>query len=129
MNELTLEWVQKAENDFVAAAALLKLKLETMADAICFHCQQCAEKYAKAYLHYQSVEFPRTHNLSQLLLLCEERDNSFSTIALEMQALNSYSIETRYPGRFATIEEAAGAVETVETVRVFIRSKLGMDKI
>jgi hypothetical protein len=39
MNELTLEWIQKAEGDFIAAATLLQLAIEETSDAICFHCQ------------------------------------------------------------------------------------------
>jgi HEPN domain-containing protein len=69
MNELTLEWIQKAEDDFVVAIELLNMQLEATSDAICFHCQQSAEKYAKAYLHHRTIEFPRTHNLSQLLAI------------------------------------------------------------
>lgn len=126
MNELTQEWIKKAEGDFIAATELINLNVGATADAICFHCQQCAEKYAKAYLHHQSIEFPHTHNLAQLLSLCEEQDQSFSTILVEMLMLTNYSVETRYPGRFTGLEEATSAVETVETVRSFIRSKLGL---
>lgn len=39
------EWVAKAENDLLAATLLLKLGRQAPADAICFHAQQCAEKY------------------------------------------------------------------------------------
>jgi HEPN domain-containing protein len=126
MNELTLEWIEKAEGDYITATELLRLRLEATADAICFHCQQCAEKYVKAYLHHLFVVFPRTHNLLQLLALCEAQDGIFNTIRLEMTALNSYSIEVRYPGRSTNIQEAEGAVQAVETVRTFIRQKLGL---
>jgi HEPN domain-containing protein len=126
MNELTLEWIDKAENDFVVATELLNLRLEATTDAICYHCQQCAEKYAKAYLQQCSIEFPRTHNLSQLLTLCEDHDQTFAKILLAMRALNSYSVEVRYPGRFTSLEEAEAAVEATETIRTFIRLKLGL---
>ncbi len=126
MNELTLEWIKKAEGDFITATELLDLKLEATADAICFHCQQCAEKYTKSYLHHQTIEFPRTHSLPQLLSLCEEQDKDFSTTLLQMLVLNNYSVEIRYPGRFTGFEEAKIAVEAMETVRTFIRSKLGL---
>ena len=81
---------------------------------------------AKAYLHHLSIDFPRTHNLPQLLSLCEEQDEAFSTIRLEMQALNGYSIEARYPGYFTSIEEGQGAVRAVEAVRGFIRLRLNI---
>jgi HEPN domain-containing protein len=44
MKELTTEWVSKAENDF-EVARLARYRAEfPIADAACFHCQQCAEK-------------------------------------------------------------------------------------
>jgi HEPN domain-containing protein len=126
MNALTLEWLKKAEDDFIVATELLKLRLESGADAICFHCQQCAEKYLKTFLHHQGIEFPRTHDLLELLVLCRTSEDTFATLLLQLQALNSYSVETRYPGRFTSLEEAQGAVEAVEIVRNFVRSKLGL---
>jgi len=126
MNDLTAEWVQKAEGDFTVAEELLKLTLESTTDAICFHCQQCVEKYTKAYLQHHSIDFPRTHNLAQLLMLCLEHNEAFEKIELEMRMLNSYSVETRYPGRFTSLEEARGAVDAAEIVRNFVRSKLGL---
>lgn len=126
MNELTLEWIQKAEDDFITATLLLNSELEATSDAICFHCQQCAEKYAKAYLHHHVIEFPRTHDLLELLSLCRQHDPIFMTISTEMYLLNSYSVEIRYPGRFTSLEEAEGALSTLQTVRTFIRSKLNL---
>lgn len=49
MNELTKEWVEKAEEDFDAADALLYGREVPLAAVVCFHCQQSAEKYLKAY--------------------------------------------------------------------------------
>ena len=55
------------------------------------------------------------------------KDSDFATITREMQALNSYSVETRYPGRISTFEEAEGAVAVMESVRQFMRSKLQLE--
>ena len=44
MNPLTLEWEQKAEGDY-AAAQWLQQATNLIHDAICFHAQQCIEKY------------------------------------------------------------------------------------
>jgi HEPN domain-containing protein len=66
MNPLTLEWVQKAEVDF-ESAQLLSLAANPLHDAVCFHAQQCIEKYLKARLQEAGVRFPRTHDLEELL--------------------------------------------------------------
>jgi len=64
MNELTSEWVEKADNDFHSANLLLTAGEFPIPDSACFHCQQCAEKYLKAYLQERMVRFERTHSLT-----------------------------------------------------------------
>ena len=49
MKPLTHEWSQKAEGDYTVAATLWQAE-STVYDAICFHAQQCIEKYLKAWL-------------------------------------------------------------------------------
>jgi HEPN domain-containing protein len=49
MNRLTAEWVQKAEGDFLVAQKMLRARKQPVYDAVCFHSQQCAEKYLKAF--------------------------------------------------------------------------------
>ena len=70
MNELLLEWVDKAERDFATAERELRARKFINYDAVCFHAQQMAEKYLKAFLFKNGVDFPRTHNLRELLELC-----------------------------------------------------------
>ena len=50
MNPLTLEWIEKAEGDFGTAQRELSAAAPRNYDAVCFHAQQCAEKYLKAAL-------------------------------------------------------------------------------
>jgi HEPN domain-containing protein len=45
MKLLTAEWVQKAEGDFTVAQKMLRACKNPVYDAVCFHAQQCAEKY------------------------------------------------------------------------------------
>lgn len=56
MKQATREWVKKAENDFETAAALMRRK-KILGDSICFHCQQCVEKYLKARLEEAGSTF------------------------------------------------------------------------
>ena len=43
-------WVEKAEHDLRNAEYVLTLAERRPFDTVCFHCQQCAEKYLKALL-------------------------------------------------------------------------------
>lgn len=49
MNEITLEWVNKAEGDFATALREGRVRKNPNYDAWCFHAQQCAEEYLKAF--------------------------------------------------------------------------------
>ena len=69
MNPLTLEWIQKAEGDFITAGRELRARKFPNYDAVCFHSQQVAEKYLKAYLQESSVSIPKTHIILDLLSL------------------------------------------------------------
>jgi len=69
MRRQTKEWVAKAEADFDAAQALFRRRKFAHHDTVCFHAQQCVEKYLKARLAEARIAFPKTHALSSLLNL------------------------------------------------------------
>jgi len=48
MNELTAEWIAKAEGDWTTARRELRARRSPNYDAACFHAQQAAEKGARA---------------------------------------------------------------------------------
>lgn len=60
------EWVDKAENDLTAAGQILKPGKAAPMDTICFHVQQCVEKYLKAVLVHRGIPVPKTHNIQAL---------------------------------------------------------------
>lgn len=44
------EWIRKAEQDFEYARMGIRRRKSPLYDGVCFHAQQCAEKYLKAFL-------------------------------------------------------------------------------
>ena len=48
MKPETAEWIQKAEGDRGTARREFAVEDTPNYDAVCFHAQQCAEKYLKA---------------------------------------------------------------------------------
>jgi HEPN domain-containing protein len=126
MNELTSEWVKKADNDFHSADLLLTAGEFPIPDAACYHCQQCAEKYLKAFLQEHMVRFERTHSLTLLLDLCKSQAQDFEKLRSELEQLENYSIAVRYPGVKISVELAEEAFELVTKVRQFVRTKLGL---
>ena len=64
------EWIKKAENDLKNAEYVLNMD-DPPTDTVCFHSQQCAEKYLKSFLEYYNTDFGRTHNLRFLIELAK----------------------------------------------------------
>lgn len=118
------EWVQKAEADLIACRRLSKQDLADVADVVCFHAQQCAEKYLKAYLNSKGQEAPKIHSLKILIDLCRQLDEEFQMLLPDAGQLEEYAIEFRYPGESATEAEARDALRKAVSIREFICLKL-----
>jgi HEPN domain-containing protein len=58
ITEIT-RWVAKAEEDIRVAEYLIKID-NAQWSTICFHAQQCAEKYLKGLLLWRGIGFPKT---------------------------------------------------------------------
>jgi HEPN domain-containing protein len=126
MNELTTEWVAKAEGDYATAGREIRVRRNPNYDAVCFHAQQAVEKYLKAYLQEHGTDFPKTHSLIELLELCLTLDASLEFHRDLLVRLDRYAVRYRYPGEFAEKVEARAALEAASVVRASIRSKLGL---
>jgi HEPN domain-containing protein len=118
-------WVQKAESDLNTAAVVLATGNEGTADTAAFHAQQCVEKYLKALLTYKRIDFPKTHDIGQLLLLLPQ-GTTMNLGAEEQRRLTSYATVTRYPGEYepVTLDEARRAVAIAGSAREQIRKVL-----
>jgi HEPN domain-containing protein len=118
-------WIEKAEHDLRNAEYVLNLKEDCPVDTVCFHCQQCAEKYLKALLISRAIDFPRTHDLVVLFNL-SSRHFDLNLQLSKVQPLNRYSVEARYPGDWEPIDmrEAVEAVNMARILREAVRSLL-----
>jgi HEPN domain-containing protein len=125
MKSATAEWVTKAEGDFATAGRELRARKSPNYDAVCFHCQQCAEKYLKAVLQENDKHIPKIHNLIELMLLCEEIDSSFEMLRADLVTMERYAVRGRYPGETAEKDDAQAAYAAAGIVRKFVKQKLG----
>ena len=115
--ELVKEWTKKAEEDCLAVEELYKISVRRFAAIICFHAQQCAEKYLKALFISHNIEPPRTHSLETLLDLIVDNVPELEHCRDMLTGLTPYSVEYRYPGVAATPDDAEYCVETVRELR------------
>lgn len=122
--DLVRAWVLKADHDLLNIENNLAAR-EIPWDTVCFHAQQCGEKYLKALLVSRHIDPPKIHDLTELyVLLPDGLLADFNPHLLE--ELNPYSIEGRYPGVWEPVEEreARRAVEAAKTIRQAIRRVL-----
>ena len=122
---LIRQWVEKAEEDFRTAEYTLTMPENCPYGTICFHAQQCVEKYIKALLVWQSIEFPRIHDIGELVALLPE-EVSLPLTKEEQEELTDHAVISRYPGNWEPIGqiEAEQAMALVHKVRGVIRSAL-----
>jgi HEPN domain-containing protein len=122
---LIREWIAKAENDLLNAAHTLTLGADCPTDTVCFHAQQCVEKYLKALLVFQATPFPKSHNIHDLRAMLPPplRPNLDSSTE---DLLTEYATVRRYPGAGPDIPltEARKAVATARRVRREVRRHL-----
>jgi HEPN domain-containing protein len=97
MNPVVAEWVSKAEGDFLTASRELRARKSPNYDAVCFHAQQCAEKYLKAVLQESEERIPKIHFLLELLAMVLKFDGSYEFLKADLQTLEDYSVRFRYP--------------------------------
>jgi len=122
--EKVVEWLSYADDDLRLAEHTL-----TMTDcpyhSIAFHAQQSAEKYLKAYLVYLRVDFPYTHDISELLELCA-KEADWTDMLQDAEELTIYAATMRYPtrGEKVTEEEARNSIQIASRVKEIVRNAL-----
>ena len=118
------EWVIKAENDLKTAAHTLKLGKDCPTDTVCFHAQQCVEKYFKACLVLEGVDFPKTHELARLTHRLPNAVRKCLT-ADDLDMLTEYATWARYPGwGEISLTQARRAVALARRARAVVRRLL-----
>jgi len=118
------EWTKRAEDDILATEVMLKEGgLPTPA---CFHAQQAAEKYLKAFLVHKKKWYPKIHSLNALWELCYGIDTDFEEIKKDAVFLNEFYAATRYPGDYPSfsMKEAKEAYDAALRVRDFVVKKI-----
>lgn len=123
-HEFALEFMRKAASDL--GSARLLLTGSDFYDAVCFHCQQLAEKSIKAVLTHNSIRFKKLHDLDALMELLNDPD--FSNVRQYAALLNIYAVDTRYPGEYAEPEreDAEAAFRMAVEIHELCKQKIGV---
>lgn len=119
------EWLAKADNDLTTAAHTLTLGEACPTDTVCFHAQQCVEKYIKALLIFRGTAFLKTHDIRALRALLPPKFRPKLESKVQ-DRLTRYATVLRYPGAGPDVPlaEARNAVAIARRVRKEVRKHL-----
>lgn len=119
------QWVAKAENDLRNAEHTLRMGADCPLDTVCFHAQQCVEKYMKALLVSRAIDFPRIHDVGELIQLLPDELRPPVTV-IEQETLTNHAVVTRYPGDWEPLlrTDAEEAVAIARRTRESVRKHL-----
>jgi len=127
VNEETVKgWLIKADADLKIGKDEMQTD-DPVTDMVCFHMQQCCEKYLKAFLIFNGREYPKIHRLSVLINLCTRIDEEFKELMeWGVDDLTRYATTLRYSEEFyrPSVEETERAIALAERVRNFVREKM-----
>ncbi|MBI5762861.1 MAG: HEPN domain-containing protein [Planctomycetes bacterium] len=127
MNHDFREWIKKAEEDYRASTRLFRFRTEPAYDSVCFHAQQCAEKYLKGVLVAEGKSFPKIHDLRVLLEKLLITHKEWNLLSPDTDLLTEYAVFFRYPGRWADRKLARAAIDACTRIRDCVRLSLGLD--
>jgi HEPN domain-containing protein len=124
MKPITAEWVAKAEADFATAQRESRVRKNPNYDGICFHYQQCAEKYLKARLCETDIPFGKIHDLVALLEQVLGVEPNWEIFRQDLAYLSDFAVTFRYPGESADKRSATDAKRLCVYFRKIARSAL-----
>jgi len=123
------DWLLKAENDLKAAKAIIDYYEQPPTDTICYHCHQVAEKALKGFLVYKKASFHKIHDLIALLNACLLKDKDLEFLRNEINELNKYYIEAKYPPDMPIdypVKESKEAIDKAVFTLKTIKEKIGL---
>lgn len=127
MKPMTTEWIAKAEGDFAVMERECLVTENPNYDGICFHAQQCAEKYLKARLCEAGISFGKIHDLVVLLDQLLEVEPSWEIFREDLAYLSDFAVIFRYPGESADAESAIDAQHRCRRIRIATRKAIGLE--
>lgn len=127
MKQDTVEWVRFAEESFSVADFLVKTRTRrSLNNIICFHSQQCVERYIKGRLAEGGANSRKNSNLINLFNKSLGLEPSWTRFLDSVTALKSYTADFLYPGHVTTREDARAAVKICRAFRKEARVALGL---
>ena len=96
-------------------------------DTACFHCQQAAEKFLKAFLIFKGQDIAKTHNIKFLLEESAKLDSDFEGI--DIKNLNVFAVDIRYPDDYIMpeLDETKDYLRIALEIKQLVLKKIKLD--
>jgi HEPN domain-containing protein len=91
------DWLAHAESDLAVARAAVG-RPGVLPQQVAFHAQQAVEKSLKAILVLSGEDFPKTHDLQELVELVARTVHPLPEELREIVSLTPFAVQHRYPG-------------------------------
>ena len=125
VSDEVLEWERFAEMDYATANHLDKTLYPKPMEIICYHCQQCAEKYLKALTEHLGKEIEKTHDLGNLATTISDNLSVPQAVLVSCAKLTQYGVKIRYPQEFGISENhVKAALSDMENVRTWCKEQI-----
>jgi len=118
------KWIRRAQMDFEVASREAE-RFRPPVEAVCYLCQQTAEKILKAYTIAKTNARIRTHELEALLNECVPYSADFDNLRDYCSDLSPYMAVARYPADIEPTEyHMKKALKDAGEILEFTKSKL-----
>jgi len=119
------EWIYEGNNDLGLAEFVMDNGGKYY-DLVCFHCQQAAEKFLKAYIIYLRLYYKKVHDLTYLLRVVKKKRDVPETLYDKAEMLEAYAIDSRYPDHWhdPTLEETKDCIKAAKDFKTFIYNEI-----
>lgn len=128
MKKITEDWLRSARMDLDNISKIIHE--EHLTPVVAFHSHQAIEKYLKALMEENQIEFRKTHDLIYLHKIIKKHFDLKIDIRI-LRAINELYIDSRYPGEFGilpdgkpTVKDAKEFYEYAKSIFEIIISKL-----
>jgi HEPN domain-containing protein len=124
-NDIVIEWMNRAKSNLLRAK-LSDINEDIYYEDLCFDAQQCVEKSLNALCIFNSIPFPKTHDISYLIEILNNNHIKIPAKMKKAEDLTDYSVETRYPGDYdeVTEREYKKVIRIAEEVFDWVRKKI-----
>ncbi|MBM4040567.1 MAG: HEPN domain-containing protein [Planctomycetes bacterium] len=111
------EWLNRARSNLARAGATRGVP-DVYLEDICFDAQQAAEKAIKAVVVSKGVDFPKIHDIADLLSLVSESGVPVPPEVAAAAELTDYAVVARYPSAVepTTEEDCDAAIQAARAV-------------